>query len=274
MKKILLSAFILILTACSAQPQVTSTLPPTSTPLPIATETPVLTITPTSIPTLVVFSPETWAGTDTERTSFIDMGGQVDDIEGVAWNPENGRVYFAKDAKGEWINYPDGNVPIPPGPGYENEPPLMVPHYHSFNEAMNAVTDELPWGELAEIYRAKQDANTHWLVGTYWKPIVFNGTWTLTFDETVDLHTTEDPNIKAEVWINDIQLPGGDIVMRLSFQSEVTDHFHKDILIFGDPSNINEELQRIDECVKSNPKAPNLADLCASDMLQIDAPAK
>lgn len=68
MKKILLFAFVLILTACSAQqPQVTSTLPLTSTPLPIPTETPVPTITPTSTPTLVVFSPETWAGTNQVR---------------------------------------------------------------------------------------------------------------------------------------------------------------------------------------------------------------
>ncbi len=71
MKKTLLFAFVLILTACSAQPQVISTLPPTSIPLPTSTETPVPTITPTSIPTLAAFSPEIWAGTDQVRLDFL-----------------------------------------------------------------------------------------------------------------------------------------------------------------------------------------------------------
>lgn len=135
MKKILLFAFVLILTACSAQPQVTSTLPPTNTPLPIPTETPAPTITPTSIPTLAAFSPETWAGTDQVRMDFLatidalgypkenitcDEKGVCFDLEGEQLG-KDGVFNFAK-AKAIAVEY-GKPMPTPYGPATGNVRP-------------------------------------------------------------------------------------------------------------------------------------------------------
>ena len=268
-----------LLTACSS-PQVTVTsevpvtLLPTSTSLPIPTGTPEPSVTSTSTPAVVKFDAQTWAGNDIERSSFLATGGQIDNDKGVAWNQENGRVYFAKDAKGEWISYPDGNVPIPPGPGFENEPTLNVPIYHDFTAAMTAITNELPWGELAETYREAQVNASKKTNDTYWKPIRTNGTWDMSFYGDVDIHSSENPNLRASIWVAEMQLPGGQIGMRVNFLSADTDYFHKDILISNaeDATSIYNEIIRIDQCVKDNKSAPNLAELCASSLITVASP--
>ena len=208
-----------------------------------------------------------------ELQLLIADGASFDTEKGVAWN-QDGLVTWAKDAKGEWINYPGGNVPIPPGPGYENEPPLMVPYYHSFNEAIKAITSQLPWGQLRETFRAKQDAANKLSANTYWMPILLNGTWETSFFGSLNLHVSADPTLEADVFVSDMQLPGGSIQMRLDYQSIATDHYHTSILIFGNPNETYNELRRIDECVKADRMATDLAKLCASETIEIPAPAK
>jgi hypothetical protein len=210
---------------------------------------------------------ETWA--EANNAGF-------DKVNGVAWDKTTGLVIWAQDAKGEWINYPNGNVPIPPGPGYENEPPLMVPYYHSFNEAMTAVTNELPWGEIPNVYREKQNNEASRISDVYWLPqfTVNGGTWTNLFAQLDNIHVTSDPKISANVGLQGIQLVEGNRKMNLSYNSSATNYFFKRIFIFGDPQEIYVELQRIDECVKNNAKADNLAELCASPTITIPAPTQ
>ncbi len=263
-----------LLTACSHTPTVEPTSIslsiPTGTPEPSAT--PAATYTPT--PEIVKFDAQTWAGTDVARTSFLEAGGQIDSENGVAWNPENGRVYYAKDAKGEWMSYPDGNVPIPPGPGYENEPPLLVPYYHSFTEAMNAVTNDLPWGAIPNVYREKQNNEIKRVGEIYWKPFFDNGEWSWLFSEGINIHVTTDPSETANVRILGMKSSEGLERVRLHYESQAEDNYFVPIFVFGDPKLIYEELTRIDNCYLKNRKAPNLAELCKSNILQIAAPAK
>ena len=200
--------------------------------------------------------------------------GQFDAEHNVAWDPATGLVMWGMDANGEWVNYPDGNVPIPPGPGYENEPPLPVPFYHSFNEAIAAITDKLPWGELAESYREAQVKDSEHTNNTYWRPIGNNGTWTMTLYGRIGLHDRMDPGLRAEVFVSEMQLPDGGIGIRLNYQSDSTNHYHEDVLIIGDSAMIIGELQRIDGCVSANTTAPDLAELCKSDTVTIEAPVK
>lgn len=143
-------------------------------------------------------------------------GGGFDKVEGVAWDQETGLVIWAKDAKGEWINYPDGNVPIPPGPGYENEPPLMVPYYHSFNKAMAVITNELPWDEPLHVYREKQNEHIKWLYNTYWRSLE------VSFGEFSILHSSADPSSIAEIYSEDVNLGNAEFGTLLGYQSSRT----------------------------------------------------
>jgi len=288
MKKLFL-LFAIFLASCAPAPKVT--VPPaarvtvTSTPLP--TETPTPTETPLPSPTsITTYTPDQLAGmtkeqlaqldpasVPTEFLQFASEGGGYDLAEGVVWD-KSGLVMWAADAKGEWINYPDGNVPIPPGPGYESEPPLMVPAYHSFNAAMNAITNELPWGEPQNVYRAEKEAANKIVNSTYWKPINENGTWKTSFFDSLNIYASNEPMLEAEVFVSAMQLPGGSIQMRFAYQSNYTGNYKKNILIFGNRDQTYKELKRIDECVDSNRGATDLAELCKSETIHIPAPAK
>lgn len=263
-----------ILTACSQAPipaTETPTVVNTNTPSP--TQTPIPSATPTITPT-PTFSPGTWAGTDVLRTSFLEVGGNIDNEKGVAWNPENGRVYFVQDAKGEWISYPDGNVPIPPGPGYENESPLMVPYYYSLFEASKSLINELPWGEPG-FYRRDRDLEFQKNISDkYWKPMRANSTWEVSFYGIVFIHSTKHPKVFARVFMSDMQLPGGIIGLRIIYDSYATDYHKKDALVFGDSKQIYTELGRIHACVNSNYGASNLSELCASDIIKVVVPGE
>ncbi|MFZ2199442.1 MAG: hypothetical protein WAV40_01495 [Microgenomates group bacterium] len=215
---------------------------------------------------------EIWASEAPGRAEFLANGGMVDLVNGVAWNQKTGLVNYVKNANGEWINYPGGNVPIPAGPGHENEPPLMVPYYHSFNEAMAAITNELPWGELAETYRETQVNAAKQINSTYWRPLVANSKWNFSFYGDTFVHSTNDPNQRASLWLSDMWTPGGNVEMRINYLSKATNYYHKDILVFGDPNKDYAELLRIHQCAVDNAKAPNLAEICSSDTIKIPSP--
>lgn len=200
-------------------------------------------------------------------------GGGYDEVNGVAWDKSTGLVMWAKDAKGEWINYPDGNVSLPPGPGYENEPPLMVTYYHSFNEAMEAITDKLGWEELRETYRAAQDAENNRIADVYWIPLASSLNYTPSFYERLNLHDSIDPNLEAEAFVSEIMTPQGLLGLRIRYQSASIDHYKQDAFIFdANPAATFAELRRIDACVVANALKSNLRESCASEIIEIYAP--
>ena len=125
-----LAVFFLI-TACSQTP-----VPETQTPTSVQTNTPLptQTLAPSETPIPATSTPENpvdaWAKEAPGRAEFFANGGVVNLEEGIAYNVENGRVYYAKDAAtGEWREIPNGMIVIQPGPGYEKEPPLEIPYY-------------------------------------------------------------------------------------------------------------------------------------------------
>ncbi len=198
-------------------------------------------------------------------------GGGYDEVNGVAWDKSTGLVMWAKDAKGEWINYPDGNVSLPPG--YENEPPLMVTYYHSFNEAMEAITDKLGWEELRETYRATQDAENNRIADVYWIPLTSSLNYTPSFYERLNLHDSIDPNLEAEAFVSEIMTPQGLLGLRIRYQSASTNHYKQDAFIFdANPAATFAELRRIDACVVANALKSNLRESCASEIIEIYAP--
>ena len=204
-------------------------------------------------------------------------GGGFDEINGVAWDKITGLVTWEKNLKGEWVNYPDGMVSIPPGPGNESMPSRLVPYYRSFNMAIKANANMLPWGEKPNMYREKQNSANAKVSNIYYMPIFNNGTWKYSIGDSIFLSDSRDPLQKAYVNIYDIQLPGGRIVLGVNFESDATDHYVHDFFVFGNADENKDtyaELSRIHTCVQNNSKAGDLAELCKSDVIKMVAPAK
>ena len=199
----------------------TSTLPnPTETALPRLTETP-------AVPTL----PDFLKALQSDATKEVDL------TAGVAWDKATGLVYAAKDAKGEWVSYPDGNVPIPPGPGQEG-PALEVPLYHTTTDAMYAVTKELPWGDPgAYAYRANQWTALKKEFATYWNTLL-GGT-----QKHVDAPMLDKPTSLAGMSVLEVTLTDGTPVTFIDYASSTTKYYFKPILVREDVQTVITDLK-------------------------------
>lgn len=167
-----------------------------------------------------------------ELVRLQENGGGYDLDDGIAWD-KDGLVMFTLGEAGEWIEQA-GIARIPAGDG-SGAPDWEVPYYATMEDALWAVTDELPWGERAytSTGHESQLKEISQTIETYMREIWKNVYGFERMNGTVELKQSTNEDESASIVIKPLIVYGRKVTV-LTYASKETDYYFGSVIVDQD----------------------------------------